>query len=109
VVSAWHNNRFGRGVYVADTPLAALAERTGGQLLAVEVELGRNLDVTHLGIVDPVVGQGIARGAREHGFNSISYFSVRLPGGINTVVLDVNNVHNVSPVLWNDPVWNTFK
>ena len=109
VASAWHNNRFGRGVYLADTPVTALAERPGGRLLAVDVDLGKNLDVTHLGFVDPVMGQGIARGAREHGFDSITFLSARLPGSINTVIFDSSRIQNVSPVLWNNPVWNLFK
>jgi len=100
VVSAWHNNRFGRGVYLADSPLTALAERPGGRLLSVEVNLGKNLDVTHLGIVDSVVGQGIARGAREHGFDSVTYLSARLSGGVNTVIFDSSRVLNVSTALW---------
>jgi len=109
VYSAWHNNRFGRGVYLADTPVTALAERPGGQLLSVHVDLGKNLNVTHLGVVDYDVGQGIARGAREHGFDSITYLSAKVPGGINTVILNPGSIVSLSPTLWNDSVWNLFK
>lgn len=89
--------------------MTALAECPGGQLLSVQVDLGKNLDVTHLGIFDYDVGQGIARGAREHGFDSITYLSAKVPGGINTVILNPGSIVNVSPTLWNDPVWNLFK
>ena len=109
IYSAWHNNRFGRGVYLADTPVTALAERPGGQLLSVQVDIGKNLDITHLGVVDYDIGQGIARGAREHGFDSITYLSAKLSDGINTVILNPSSIVNISPTSWNNPVWNLFK
>ena len=89
VMAAGRNNRFMRGVYLADSPVAALAERPGGVVLGVDAALGRNLDIRYLGpVYDIQVSRAIARGARKHGFDSITTMSVRTGGGVNTVLFD---------------------
>jgi hypothetical protein len=55
--------RFGRGVYLANSPATALAERPGGAVLRVRAILGRNLDVTNRGIIDSDMAKSIARSA----------------------------------------------
>ncbi len=90
---AWQSSRYGRGVYCSDTQGTALAEGTpGGTVIEVEANLGRNLDISGRGILDKDMGQAIARGARKHGFDSITYQSAQLEGGINTVVFDPSRV-----------------
>ncbi len=74
---AFHNNRFGRGVYLADSPTTALAERPGGVIIEVEATLGKNLDITTKGIIDYETAHSIARGARKHGYNSITFRSAK--------------------------------
>ncbi|MEG2051957.1 MAG: hypothetical protein RR012_06610 [Oscillospiraceae bacterium] len=71
--AAFHNNRFGRGVYLAESPATALAERPGGAIIEVDAMLGKNLNVTSRGIVDYDMAHSIARGARKHGFDSITF------------------------------------
>jgi len=50
-VAAFHNNRYGRGVYLADSPTTALAERPGGTILKVSGNTGTNLDITSRGVI----------------------------------------------------------
>jgi intein/homing endonuclease len=93
--AAFNNNRFGRGVYLADSPTTALAERPGGTILKVEAKLGKNLDVTSRGIIggdDYSMAHAIARGARKHGYDSITFMSSKNKTGINTVIFNPNNV-----------------
>jgi len=90
--AAFHNNRFGRGVYLSDSPAAALAERPGGVVLNVEAGLGRNLNILNQGpITDAVMGKAIGRGARKHGFDSITTQSVQPNGGVNTIIFNPSN------------------
>jgi RHS repeat-associated protein len=89
---AWANNRYGRGSYLSDTPETALAERPGGTIIEAQADIGKNLDITDRGILDYDTGHNIARGARKHGYDSITYQSARLEGGINTVVFDPSRV-----------------
>jgi hypothetical protein len=98
VKDAWKNNRFGRGVYLADSPATALAERPGGTVLKIKADLGGNLDVTNRGIVDYDMGHAIARGARKHGFDSVSFNSAQRAGGVNTVVFDPSKVSIIGEV-----------
>lgn len=87
--AAFHNNRFGRGVYLANTRKAALAERPNSAVLRVEADIGKNLNIIERGpIYDADLAKGIARGARKHGFDSITTKSVRDGGDINTVIFD---------------------
>jgi hypothetical protein len=94
--AAFNNNRFGRGVYLADSPATALAERPGGIILEVDANLGKSLDVTNRGILDYDMGHAIERGARKHGYDSIIFNSAQRSGGINTVILDPNNIKKVT-------------
>ena len=94
--AAFNNNRFGGGVYLADSPATALAERPGGIILEVDADLGKTLDVTNRGILDYDMGHAIARGARKHGYDSIIFNSAQRSGGINTVILDPNNIKGVT-------------
>lgn len=94
--AAFNNNRFGRGVYLSDSPATALAERPGGIILEVDANLGKFLDVTNRGILDYDMGHAIARGARKHGYDSIIFNSAQRSGGINTVILDPNNIKKVT-------------
>lgn len=89
---AFHNNRFGSGVYLADSPATALAERPGGTVLQVQADLGKTLNVTDRGIVDYDMGQAIGRGARKHGYDSITFNSAQNAGGINTLVFNPSRV-----------------
>ncbi|MEF2969293.1 RHS repeat-associated core domain-containing protein [Paenibacillus sp. M1] len=94
--AAWKNNRFGRGVYLADSPETALAERPGGTILKIIADTGKNLDVTNRGIIDYDMGQAIARAARKHGYDSITFLSnaAKEQGfkGVNTVIFDPKKV-----------------
>ena len=89
--AAFLNNRFGNGVYLADSPATALAERAG-TVLRVQVDLGVNLDVTGVGVVDYSIGQSIALEARCYGYDSITFASAQRANGINTVVFDPSRV-----------------
>jgi len=94
--AAFHNNRFGRGVYLSDTPAAALSERPGGVVLSVDAKLGRNLNIVNRGpIFDSQIAKALSRGARKHGFDSITTVSVQPNGGINTIILDPANVRAI--------------
>jgi hypothetical protein len=48
---AFINNRFGRGVYLGDSPATVLAERAGGTVLRIEADLGKNLNVVNRGVI----------------------------------------------------------
>lgn len=50
--------------------------------------LGKNLNVTQRGIVDYDMTHSISRGARKQGFDSITFSSPQLEGGVNTVIFD---------------------
>ena len=92
---AFNNNRYWRGVYLADSPTTALAERPGGTILKVNAETGKNLDLRNRGIIggdDYTMTHAIARGARKHGYDSITFVSSKNPSGINTVIFNPNNV-----------------
>ena len=94
-VAAFQNNRYGRGVYLADSPTTALAERPGGTVLEVSANRGKNLDITSRGVIggdDYTMTHAIARGARKHGYDSITFMSAKNPGGVNTVIFDPANV-----------------
>ena len=93
--AAFNNNRYGRGVYLADSPTTALAERPGGTVLKVNATIGKNLDLRSRGVIggdDYTMTHAIARGARKHGYDSISFISSKNPSGINTVVFNPSNV-----------------
>ena len=93
VSAAGRNSRFGRGVYLADSPAAALAERPGGVVLKAEADLGNNLNIVDRGpIGDSQMAQSIGRASRKHGFDSITTQSVQPGGGTNTVVFDPSRV-----------------
>jgi hypothetical protein len=93
VIAAGRNNRFGRAVYLSDFPETALAERPGGAVLDVQADFGRNLNVMDRGpIQDLAVARSIARGARKHGYDSITTLSVRRRGGVNLIVFDPKRV-----------------
>ena len=89
---AFRNNRFGRGVYLSDTPRAALAGRPGGVVLTVDAHLGNNLNIVSRGVIDPKMGKAVGRGARKHGFDSITTISAQPNGGINTIIFDPANL-----------------
>ena len=94
-VAAFQNNRYGRGVYLADSPATALAERPGGTILKVSGNKGKNLDITSRGVIggdDYTMTHAIARGARKHGYDSITFMSAKNPGGVNTVIFNSANV-----------------
>mgnify|MGYP003495727110 CR=1 FL=1 len=98
-VKAFSNNRFGMGVYLGDSPAIVLAERPGGIILKVQADLGKNLNVVNRGVIgeeDYELTHAIARGARKHGYNSITFLSkaARDQGftGINTVIFEPKNV-----------------
>ncbi|WGO98949.1 hypothetical protein QFX18_02595 [Saccharophagus degradans] len=83
--AAFHNNRFGSGVYISETPAAALVERPNSVVLNVDANLGKNLDITTRGpIYDADLAKSIARGARKHGYDSVTTISVQKSGGVNT-------------------------
>jgi len=82
---------------LSDSPITAIAERPGRTLLRVRADLGNNMNVTNMGIVDYRMGQAIARGARRHGFNSITFNSAQNAVGTNTVIFDPSRVLEVSP------------
>ncbi|MDD5948367.1 MAG: hypothetical protein PUC39_01350 [Lachnospiraceae bacterium] len=93
--AAFQNNRYGRGVYLADSPATALAERPGGTILKVSGNTGRNLDITSRGVIggdDYTMTHAIARGARKHGYDSITFMSAKNPTGVNTVIFNPANV-----------------
>ena len=93
--AAFNNNRYGRGVYLADSPATALAERPGGTILKVNANIGKNLDLRNRGVIggdDYTMTHAIARGARKHGYDSITFISSKNPLGINTVIFNPNNV-----------------
>ena len=86
---------YGRGVYLADSPATALAERPGGTILKVSGNTGRNLDITSRGVIggdDYTMTHAIARGARKHGYDSITFMSAKNPNGVNTVIFNPANV-----------------
>lgn len=89
---AFHNNKFGSGVYLADSPVTALAERPRGTVLYVQADLGKTLNVTNRGNVDYDMGQAIARGARKQGYNLVLFNSAQSVGGINTLVFNPSKV-----------------
>lgn len=94
-VTAFYNNRYGRGGYLADSPTTALAERPGGTILKVIANPGRNLDLTSRGVIggdDYTMTHAIARGARKHGYDSITFISAKNPNGINTVIFNPSNI-----------------
>ena len=94
-MAAFHNNRYGRGVYLADSPATALAERPGGTILKVSGDIEKNLNITNRGIIgenDYTMTHAIARGARKHGFDSITFMSAKNPSGLNTVIFNPANV-----------------
>lgn len=92
--AAFQNNRYGRGVYLADSPATALAERPGGTILKVSGNTGRNLDITSRGVIgdDYTMTHAIARGARKHGYDSITFMSAKNSTGVNTVIFNPANV-----------------
>jgi hypothetical protein len=95
-VAAFHNNRFGSGVYLSETPGAALVERPNSVVLNVEANFGRNLDITARGpIYDADLAKSIARGAQKHGYDSITTISAQKGGGANTIVFDPNRVRAI--------------
>jgi hypothetical protein len=91
---AFHNSRFGSGVYLGDSVQDVLAERAGGVVLDVEARLGKTLDTVGRGVIAPDVAKGIARGAKKHGYDSIRFKSDKGPG-INTVIFDPKNVRPI--------------
>lgn len=94
-MAAFHNNRYGRGVYLADSPATALAERPGGTILKVSGDIGKNLNITNRSIIggnDYTMTHAIARGARKHGFDSITFMSAKNLSGLNTVIFNPANV-----------------
>ncbi len=94
-VVAFHNNRYGRGVYLADSSATALAERPGGTILKVSGNRGKNLDITSRGVIggdDYTMTHAIARGARKHGYDSITFMSAKNSRGVNTVIFNPANV-----------------
>ena len=60
--------------------------------MRVQVDLGVNLDVTGVGVVDYSIGQSIALEARCYGYDSITFASAQRANGINTVVFDPSRV-----------------
>ena len=52
--------------------------------------------MTIRGILDYDMGHAIERGARKHGYDSIIFNSAQRSGGINTVILDPNNIKKVT-------------
>lgn len=94
-VDAFHNNRYGQGVYLADSPVTALAERPGGTILRVSGNEGKNLDISSRGVIggsDYTMTHAISCGARKHGYDSITFMSAKNPSGINTVIFNPRNV-----------------
>lgn len=86
---------YGRGVYLADSPATALAERPGGTILKVSGDIGKNLNITNRSIIggnDYTMTHAIARGARKHGFDSITFVSAKNLSGLNTVIFNPANV-----------------
>ena len=75
-----------------------IAKRTvleGGTILKVNAETGKNIDLRNRGIIggdDYTMTHAIARGARKHGYDSITFVSSKNPSGINTVIFNPNNV-----------------
>ncbi len=77
-------------IFLQQNP-TALAERPGGVVFEINASLGKNLDVTSRGIIDYDMAHSIARGSRKHGFDSITFNSAQLKGGVNTVIFDPIN------------------
>ena len=92
---AFNNNRYGQGVYLADSAATALAERPGGTILKISADIGNNLDLTSRGVIggsDYSLPHSIARSARKHGYDSITYASAKNPSGVCTVIFDPKKV-----------------
>lgn len=71
-----------------------MAERPGGTILKVSGNTGRNLDITSRGVIgdDYTMTHAIARGARKHGYDSITFMSAKNSTGVNTVIFNPANV-----------------
>lgn len=83
---------------MADSITTALAERPGGTILKVTANKGKNLDLTDRGVIggdDYTMTHAIARGARKHGYDSITFVSAKNPDGVNTVIFNPNNIESV--------------
>ena len=94
-VDAFKNNRYGRGVYLSDTSDTALAERPGGAILKVNANVGKNLNLTNRGVIggkNYTMTHKIARGARKHGYDSITFRSAEKADGVNTVIFNPKNI-----------------
>ena len=58
-----------------------------------------NLDITSRGpIHDKAMAKAIARGARKHGFDSLTTQSVQPGGGTNTVVFEPSRARILGPI-----------
>lgn len=44
------------------------------------------------------MAHAIARGARKHGYDSITYVSAQNPDGINTIIFDTVNIDRVEVI-----------
>jgi RHS repeat-associated protein len=85
--AAFHNNPFGPGIYLMESPTTAAATGRGSSILQFRVT-GKNLNVCKLGRITLDDSHAIARGASRHGFDSITYMS---PEGPATVVFNPSN------------------
>lgn len=59
------------------------------------IVVGRNLDITSRGVIggdDYTMTHAIARGARKHGYDSITFMSAKNSTGVNTVIFNPANV-----------------
>jgi len=75
-----------------------LAERPGGTILKVTANSGKNLNLTSRGVIggnDYSMTHAIARGARKHGYDSITFMSAKNQNGINTVIFNPVNINIV--------------
>ena len=79
----------------------SLSNKMDNSLLAVRdinhkyIVVGRNLDITSRGVIggdDYTMTHAIARGARKHGYDSITFMSAKNSTGVNT---DISNPANV--------------
>ena len=68
---------------------------SGGTVLRVGADTGNNLNIVSRGVIggeDYSMTHAIARGARKHGFDSITFASSKYVSGINTVIFDPKKV-----------------
>lgn len=75
-----------------------MAERPGGTILKVTANSGKNLNLTSRGVIggnDYSMTHAIARGARKHGYDSITFMSAKNQNGINTVIFNPVNINIV--------------